>query len=79
MKITDLRCGRVFEGEVVDAIAGNSQPTDEQLMKYLGVGPMDKSYLQYKKPQTHKRLVLQYDGDKYYVIPVNKKFYKAEP
>lgn len=77
MKITDLRCGRTFEGEYVETIAGNSQPTDAQLMLYLDVREGDSQYEQHRKPTTHKRVVLKH-ATGYWVIPVNKKFYKVE-
>lgn len=78
MKITDLRCGREFIGEHVETIAGNSSPTDEQLALYLGVREGDSQYPHHKKPTTHKRVVLQESPNKFYVVPVNKKFYKVE-
>lgn len=78
MKVTDLRCRREFVGEHVDTIPGNSAPTDEQLLKYLGVSSNDSQYNSLKKPTTHKRVVLQHSADKYFVITMNSKFYKAE-
>jgi hypothetical protein len=62
----------------VDTIPGNSQPTDEQLLKYLGVSSNDSQYESLKKPTTHKRVVLQHSPGKFYVITLNSKFYKAE-
>ena len=78
MKITDLRCGREFVGEHLGNIAGGATPSDEVLEQYLDVRPGDSQYEHHKKPTTHKRVVLQHPGG-YYVIPVNKKFYKVEP
>lgn len=78
MKITDLRCSRVFVGEHVDTIPGNSTPADEQLLKYLGVKPSDSQYESLKKPTTHKRVVLEHTLGQFYVITLNSKFYKAE-
>lgn len=79
MKITDLRCGRVFEGDFVDKIPGGTAPTDDQLETYLGITPEHKDYRNYKRPNQHKTAVLRRtDGKGYYVIPVNDKFYKVE-
>lgn len=77
MKITDLRTSRDFVGEHVATIAGNSQPTDEQLQKFMKVSPGDTQYASHKRPMTHKRYVLEYAPEKYFVIPVNTKFFKV--
>ena len=79
MKITDLRCGRELIGEYVETIPGGSQPSDEQLNRYLGVRPGDTQYEQHRRPTTHKRIVLEHAVGKFYVVTVNKKFYKVEP
>ena len=79
MKITDLRTSRVFVGEHVATIAGNSQPTDEQLQEFLNIWPEDMQYAAHKRPMTHKRYVLQYAPGKYFVITANTKIFKVEP
>lgn len=68
MKITDLRVSRVFEGEHVATVAGGSMPS-ETLVDEFGVQP---------ERTTHKRIVLK-TGDRFVVIPINKKFFKVEP
>lgn len=79
MKITDLRCGRVLEGEYVETIAGNQQATDEQLQKYLGVSPEDKQYPYLRRASRHKRIVLKRTDDPgYYVVPIDERFWKVE-
>lgn len=79
MKITDLRCGRVFEGDLVDKIPGGSAPTDDQLETYLGVTSDHKDYQQYKRPAQHQTFVLKrINTEGYYVVPANKKFFKVE-
>ena len=78
MKVTDLRCGREFIGEHVTTIPGGSSPTDEALGMYLGISPQDKQYPYHKRPTAHKRVVLRHAPDKFFVIPVDKRFYKVE-
>ena len=78
MKITDLRTGRTFEGEHVDTIPGGSQATDEQLEKYLGIGPQDKQYPYIRRATKHKRVVLLNKEGGYFVIPVDERFWKVE-
>jgi len=78
MKITDLRCGRTFEGTHIETIAGNGTPTDEQLEKYLGVREGDSQYEKLKKPTVHKRIVIEHEPGRFYVITTNSKFYKVE-
>lgn len=75
MKITDLRTGRAYVGEHVATIAGNSQPTDEQLENYFSAVPGSPQYAGYKRATTHKRYVLQYAAGKHYVVTVNTKFF----
>ena len=71
--------GRVMEGEFVDKVPGGKSMTDEQLETYLNVRPGDKDYHSLKRPATHRTAVLKRaDGKGYYVVPVNKKFYKVE-
>ena len=79
MKITDLRCGRVMEGDLVDKIPGNQAMSDDQLETYLNITPDHKDYQHMKRPAVHKIAVLKRtDGKGYYVVPVNDKFYKVE-
>jgi hypothetical protein len=78
MKITDLRCGREFIGEHITNIPGGSVPEDDVLELYLGVKPTDSQYRQHKKPTTHKRAILQHAPGQFYVIPIDKRFYKVE-
>lgn len=79
MKIIDLRCGRVLEGELVDKIPGNNAMTDEQLEMYLNVTPDHKDYQHYKRPNAHKTAILRRENNKgYWVVPINEKFYKVE-
>jgi hypothetical protein len=78
MKITDLRTGRIYEGEHVDTIPGGSQATDEQLDKYLGIGPSDKQYPYIKRATKHKRMVLLSEQGKYFVLAVDERFWKVE-
>lgn len=78
MKITDLRCGREFIGDHVTTIPGGSSPSDEALEMYLGVTSSDKQYPYHKRPSAHKRVVLQRTPGKFFVIPIDKRFYKVE-
>jgi len=78
MKITDLRTGNVFEGEHIDTIPGGSQATDYQLETYLGLGPLDKQYPYIKRATKHRREVLLNAEGKYFVIPVDERFWKIE-
>ncbi len=78
MKITDLRTGNVFEGEHIDTIPGGSQATDYQLETYLGLGPLDKQYPYIRRAAKHRREVLLNAEGKYFVIPVDERFWKIE-
>jgi hypothetical protein len=79
MKITDLRCGRVLEGDLVDEIAGGQTMNDEQLEAYLNITPEHKDYHHWRRPAIHKTAVLKRaDKDGYYVVPINPKFFKVE-
>lgn len=78
MKITDLRTGRVYEGDHVDTIPGGTQASDDQLETYLGVTPRDKQYPYIRRASKHKRMVLRQPGGQHFVIAVDERFWKIE-
>jgi hypothetical protein len=78
MKITDLRTGRIYEGDHIDTIPGGSQATDEQLDKYLGIGPLSKQYPYVRRAAKHKRMVLRDGQGNHFVLAVDERFWRVE-
>lgn len=76
MKITDIRCGREFAGELVDTIPAQVIPSPLALMRYLGVSPGDSQYAAHRHPLPYDRLVLQHDKG-FWVVPSVPEFYEV--